>query len=242
MGHYRPHLNLSSICLLIFIQKLYTSQGPSSSNVCDFLTNNHLSLKKLSDEHKKSPDSPITSSEVLATIWSLEINKAPKWDGVPLEFYKKFGDLLADPLSKVFSSILSNGIVPESWNYTKIVVTPKKDVDFINPKAYHPIALLNNYLNIFTSILAKRLSSFIPHRVMSDNIRKVLNLIQFCRNKCVDFSLLLSLDPEKAFDSVEIPYLLSLIKQPEAQLFFLLTLLFLEALDKGACYPLFYLR
>lgn len=83
-------------------------------------------MKTLSVEHKGFLDSPIFSSEILKTIGSLKLNKALGRDGLPTEFYiKKIADLLVDPLSQLFNDILTGGLVPDSWNLTKIVVISK---------------------------------------------------------------------------------------------------------------------
>lgn len=47
--------------------------------------------------------------------------------------------------------------------------------------------------------------------LMADNIWKAIDLIQHCKNNKIKSTLFLALDLEKAFDSIDISYLLSLI-------------------------------
>lgn len=56
-------------------------------------------------------------------------------------------------------------------------------------------------------------TGFIPKRDLVDNTRKIINLIHYSKSNNIKSFLFLSLDLEKAFDSVEIPYLKELIKQ-----------------------------
>lgn len=52
---------------------------------------------------------------------------------------------------------------------------------------------------------------FIPRRTMMDNIRKTLNVIRHCKTQKIT-SVILSLDFEKAFDSVEYNYIIWLLQ------------------------------
>lgn len=92
----------------------------------------------------------------------------------------------------------------------------------LRPASYRPIALLNQDYKIFTAIIANRLSKiilnyigseqtgFISHRTIADNIYKTLNIIRFSCFKTTK-SLILSLDLEKVFDSMEFQYIKTLL-------------------------------
>lgn len=101
------------------------------------------------------------------------------------------------------------------------ILKPGKDGMFC--ASYRPITLLNVDARLFTSILSMRLQKivtkyikqdqmgFIPGRLMADNIRQALNIIQYGKTTRTSYAILL-LDFEKAFDSIEFTYILALLK------------------------------
>lgn len=83
---------------------------------------------------------------------------------------------------------------------------------------YRPISVLNVDYKLFTSILARRLEKVLPEiinldqtgficqRQATDNIRRTLHILNFISNNKVEAAML-SLDAEKAFDSVRWSFL-----------------------------------
>ncbi|XP_015283793.1 PREDICTED: ras-related protein Rab-4A [Gekko japonicus] len=65
--------------------------------------------------------------------------------------------------------------------------------------------IIGNYIHLDQT-------GFIPNRDITDNTRKVLNVIQFSRYKNLKSSFILSIDFEKAFDSIETSYLKHIMK------------------------------
>lgn len=157
-------------------------------------------------------DQEISTKEIKAAIKKMKLNKTPGPDGYPIEFFRKFTDLLAPSMKQTYDSILHRRILPPSWSETTLIPILKPDKDPLLCSSYTLIALINVDAKIFTSILATRLqriitgyihtdqTDFIPTRSMADNIRKVLNIIRLGKKDKVP-SLLLALDFEKAFDS-----------------------------------------
>ncbi len=84
--------------------------------------------------------------------------------------------------------------------------------------SYRPISLLNADLKLLSKILATRLESLLPLLIKDDqtgfikgrnscnNMRRLLNTIQVFQQRSLN-GLVLSLDAEKAFDRVEMPFL-----------------------------------
>lgn len=84
----------------------------------------------------------------------------------------------------------------------------------LDPSGYWPISLINNDEKILAKVLSNRLSKligsiinmdqtgFIPHRYISDNLRRLIN-IQCAVQDSSAPTIALSLDVAKAFDCVE---------------------------------------
>lgn len=192
-----------------FYSKLYTASSPFDTDILDFL-DTHSFTNKLSYEH----------SEAVGRLK----NKSPGSDRFGAEFYKAFALQLSPHLSAAFNDVLLTGKVPPSWNETTVVVISKSGRDLADPKSYRPISLLNQDYKLFTGLLAARLNKiiaayihqdqagFIPGRNILDNVFQTLEIIYHCRAQKEKPALLLPLDVEKAFDSVEHGYLLTLLK------------------------------
>lgn len=143
-------------------------------------------------------------------------------DGFPIKFYKSFSSLVSLPLLETCNFILNNAVMPESWSEARIIVIPKPGKDPQRVESYRPISLLNHDVKLFASVLARRLNKiisnyihpdqagFIPARQLTGNIRRTLNIIDYCQ--CRNISLtVMAIDAEKAFDRVETNFLLALL-------------------------------
>lgn len=121
-------------------------------------------------------------------------------------------------MANVGNAVLDNKFFPSSWTESNIILIQKPEKDPLNPGSYRPIALLNTDAKILTKLLSSRLQKiiplyihpdqmgFIPNRQLADNIHRTLNLIVHCKLHKLK-SVALSIDLEKAFDSVNVAYL-----------------------------------
>ena len=99
-----------------------------------------------------------------------------------------------------------------------ITLIEKKDQDCCDLKNWRPISLLNVDAKIASKVIAERMnrllpglihhnqSGYIPGRNISENIRSILDIMEFTKVKKLP-GLLLFLDFEKAFDSLEWDFL-----------------------------------
>lgn len=156
---------------------------------------------------------------VSEAIDKLKLNKSPGNDGLTTEFYKKFSNSLSPFLLQVYLESLKKGTLPSSMTQGVINLIPKPQKDHALLDNWRPISLLNNDYKILAIIFAKRIkcvldniiddfqSGFMKDRLISNNIRLVLDILDYS-DLIPDDVFLLFLDFYKAFDSVEFPFIL----------------------------------
>ncbi|KAJ1201211.1 hypothetical protein NDU88_005025 [Pleurodeles waltl] len=87
--------------------------------------------------------------------------KVPGQDGLGVEFYQLFGNLLAPLLARLFKGFASTGSLAPSMEMGTITVIPKPIKDSALCSPYWPITLLNVDAKLFTAILEHRLGPYI---------------------------------------------------------------------------------
>ena len=209
---------------LSFYSNLYSSEQPDNalSLMHHFFAD--MTLPKATEDQRLILNSPITREEALLALRSMPSGKAPGPDGFGCEFYKEFSDILLDPLLSMLNHSYESGILPQSLREANISLILKKGKCPCSCASYRPIALLNSDQKLLSKILALRLekvlpciinedqTGFVKGRSSSDNVRRLLNIIQLTQN-CKDPALVLSLDAEKAFDRVEWSYLFYVLEE-----------------------------
>lgn len=176
-----------------------------------------VDLPYLTDAAREKLDSPLTHKEIQVAVKSLQSGKTPGPDGYPAEFYKQYADDLLPTYRELLVMALEGGTLPPSMSEAVIVFLPKPGKNPELCSSYRPISLLNVDLKILAKVLAGRLNSVITALIHPDqsgfmlgrgtdiNIRRLLTHM----DKAPEDSLgvVVSLDAEKAFDSVEWEYL-----------------------------------
>ena len=146
---------------------------------------------------------------------SFPLNKVPGNDGLSIEFYETFWDLISNPLVASFNESFAKGTMSPSQRQAVITLTEKKDQDRCDLKNWRPISLLNIDAKIASKVIAERIlpglihhnqSGYIPGRNISENIRSILDIMDYTKVKKLP-GLLLFIDFEKAFDSLEWDFL-----------------------------------
>lgn len=196
-----------------FYNQLYKSEiNPKVSDYEAFFSK--IDLPELSMDQKDYLDSPITVEEVKSAILSMKARKSPGLDSFPSEYYKRYVDKLAPILVTVFKESFLFGKLPETFNEALISLIAKKDKDLTDPGSFRPISLINVDCKILTKVLAKRGENILPYvirvdqvgfikgRSPTDNIRRLLHLIQINQDENIPIAAF-SLDAQKAFDRVE---------------------------------------
>ena len=184
------------------------SESASSTKLVEkFLAN----IGEISNEKIDKVDMNITANELFETLKSC-VDSAPGPDGIPYSLIKltwnHFGQLLVD--SWEFSEKI--GTLPPSHNASYLRLLPKEGKDTNELKNWRPITLSNCDFKLITKTLSWRLAdavtgvispnqtAYMKDRQISDNLNVMLYTLEQSKD---EKSMLVSLDAEKAFDSLE---------------------------------------
>lgn len=196
-----------------FYQSLYCTSGIHLSSMESFLKQLH-SINFVSDEFGKICEKELCIFEIFDNIKKLKDNKSPGNDGLTNEFFKTFGDALCPFILAMFNESIKNGTLPPSLRQGVITLIPKPNKDTLSLDGWRPITLLNTDAKLFSLIFANRLklgldslidqsqSGFMKGRHICNNLRLILDLIDYS-HLLNDDNLILFLDFNKAFDTVE---------------------------------------
>lgn len=210
-------------CFKDYYENLY-SQPPVEDDQKMETMLESLNLPTLTEAQNVSLTHQITEEEIYSAIARLKANKSPGTDGFTSEWYKSLKGALTPILLKTFNWVLSKGVTPASWKEAIISVIPKGGKDKLDCANYRPISVLNLDYKLFTSIIAKRLEMILPKiinldqtgfivtRQTHDSIRRSLQVIRHI-NQNKTQAMLISLDAEKAFDSVRWKFLFKVMEK-----------------------------
>ena len=161
--------------------------------------------------------------ELHKCLSSFKGGKSPGEDGLPLEFYLTFWDILAPDLLKVFTDFQRLDRLPDSFRSGIVKLLYKKE-DKTDLKNWRPITLLNVDCKLFSKLLANRMSVVlgevihpdqtcgISGRKITDSLVLIRDTICYARDRNIRL-VVLNLDFEKAFDRVSHQYLFQVLQK-----------------------------
>ena len=198
-----------------FYQTLYTTKVGNKK--IDFV-NKIDNVPQLDKNLKEICDSPLTIEECGAALNKLQNNKSPGADGFTTNFFKFFWIDLKDILFASYLYSEKNGALSTFQKLGVLNLAPKEGKDLRYLKNWRPITLLTTDYKILTKALAMRLQKtlnslinpdqvgYITGRYIGQNIRSIIDIMTYTD----DFDLeayITQIDFEKAFDSIEWPFL-----------------------------------
>lgn len=150
-----------------FYSKLYISESSASAhNLHSFL--HQIEIPILTDDAKEELNSPIVIAELSEAIDSMKGGKAPGPDGIPIEIYKNFKDMLLVPLLNMCEESFEKGELPPSLRNAFITLILKPGKPPAKCESYLPISLINNDVKIIAKVLARRLEKHLPDIIALD--------------------------------------------------------------------------
>ena len=176
-----------------------------------FLSRIPKDVLSLSD--KASLDQPLTLDELYNSLKVMNIGAVLGEDGLTVNFYITFWDLVKDFLYASYLHAFDTGFLSITQRRGLIRLLPKKDKNPLFVSSWRPISLLNVDYKILTKLFARRLSKFLPNLVHKDqkgfiagrsiheNLLDIQALLSACDNLNTE-GILILLDFQKAFDSI----------------------------------------
>ena len=197
----------------------------STDNINHFL--NTLDIPKLSADKIILSDIELTEKDLYDSMKSMKNDKSPGNDGLTKEFYVTFWD----DIKATFVSSLKQArerkelsISQRQAIITIIKLKEKKERDKRYIKNWRPISLLNVDIKILSKALAKRLKEVLPclipaqqtayakNRNIGESEGLISDIIEIANTQKIE-GFLVTMDVEKAFDSLDHTFLISVLKR-----------------------------
>ncbi len=203
-----------------FYANLYKKQ-PDLKKV-DISDNVFKSLPTLSEADSNMLKSNLALDELYSTLKTCN-ESAPGPDGISYDAYRHLWSLAGPIVLKAWDYSNKIGITSASQRESIITLLDKNGKDRTKIENLRPISLSNCDIKLCTKALALRTSKvinklvdrnqsgYVPGRQVTDNIRLLEEIIDYANDRNEE-SFLITLDAQKAFDSVDHDYLLEILK------------------------------
>ena len=180
-----------------------------------------LLSRQLSSDQASLCEGAITVDEISFAIKNMNTNKSPGPDGLTVEFYRKFWNLLSPYLVRAYNACFDASEMCDSMKTCNTRVIFKKG-DRKSLKNWRPISLLNVDYKICSKAISVRLSKVldfivdpdqtcsVPGRKISSNLHILRDILDYI-DRTDETGILVSLDQEKAFDRVNHSFLQNLL-------------------------------
>lgn len=178
---------------------------------------------KLNHSEKLLCENSISEEELGKVVNNLKLNKSPGLDGLTSEFYKCFWKSISTPFCDMVNESFLKKNLPDSLTTAVISLLHKKGERYLL-KNYRPISLTNydykiiafalsyRLQKVLPSIIHKNQTAYIKKRFIGDNVRTIDDIIAYSEK--YDYAgVILSLDFQKAFDTIEWNFMYKVLKK-----------------------------
>ena len=150
-------------------------------------------------------------------------DKSPGLDGFTVEFFKFFWIDLGNFILRSLNFGYNNGTLSVTQKQGIITCLPKQDKNRVFLKNWRPISLLNVIYKLASSVIANRIKTqlsnvihedqkgFIAGRYIGENVRLIYDVLFETKKQNIP-GMILSVDFEKAFDTVSWKFIEKVLK------------------------------
>lgn len=144
-----------------------------------------VSLPALTRRASMELEAPFMLDELKEAAASFLTCKVPGDDGIPMEVYTQYGEVILPKLLKVFNYSFKSGQLPITMKRANIILLLKPGKDPVDPSSYRPISLLQSDVKILAKVLAMRVNKvilsiihpdqagFMPRKSTVTNLRRL---------------------------------------------------------------------
>ena len=125
-----------------YYKDLYTSKVSATLSDFDQFSQN-LEIPHLSNDERDRLEGPLSFDECKQILNSFSNGKSPGEDGLTVEFYQKFFDILGEDLVDCLNASHEAGQLSISQRRGVITLIPKEEESLVTLKNWRPITLLN---------------------------------------------------------------------------------------------------
>ena len=202
---------------------MYTSTGVETDLIRDKLLNIQTCSSIIEDQ-KQTCDEDVTIEECWLALKDFKPNKSPGCDGLTSEFYQTFWNEIGPKLVATLNTCRQTGHLSQSQRRGVITLLEKRGKDPSKIKNWRPVSLLNVDYKILTKTLARRMANVLPQIIHNDQSgflkgRYIGEGVRFIEDLIESYDtdnkpgIILQLDFEKAFDSVEWNFLIATLEK-----------------------------
>ena len=157
----------------------------------------------------------ITIEECYETLKTFKNKKSPGYDGLTIEFYRKCWLLFGTMVVNSFIYFYNFGQLSTSQRRAIITLIDKKK-DRIFLKNWRPTSLLNADYKLLSKTLSNRLTPILSTIIHPNQTGFIMGKIYdsiYCTKKAKQHGILLALNFEKAFDSLEWNFIFCILEK-----------------------------
>jgi exonuclease III len=162
-------------------------------------------------------------AEIRNAVFGLNKDGAPGPDGFGAFFFQNYWDIVHKDVEDAVLQFFHTGWILPNFNANNVILIPKSsNADSI--EQYRPIAMANFKFKVISKILADRLALIMPSLISMEQRgfikgRNIIDCIclaseaaNLLHNKVFGGNLLLKIDITKAFDTLEWPFLITVLR------------------------------
>ena len=206
-----------------FYVKLFTKTSTENKDSCkQFLSK--IQTPVLNENDRNICEIEITTDSLYISLCSMGENKTPGNDGLSKEFYMKFWQKLKEPLYRSLMQGKRKGELSTSQRQAVIKLLGKKGRDKRLLRNWRPISQLNVDMKLLTKTLATKMKEVLPklispdqtayvaNRFIGESARLISDILELTKQLEID-GYLVTIDIEKAFDSMDHDFLLEVLEK-----------------------------